>query len=192
MNLLAPLLTLETVRLNLDVVSRKRLYEEAGLVFETSAGLSHTEAFDALFAREKLGSTCLGSGCALPHGRVEGITEPAAVFLRTAAPLSLDAPDGRPVQLFLCLLIPENDDGMYLKILREAACLFGNKPLPIFRCIAMFFIILGSTLKLDLVWQLADFFNGIMVIPNLIAVIGLAKVVSNALNDFDEKGQLKA
>jgi PTS system nitrogen regulatory IIA component len=56
-------------------------------------------------------------------------TEPAAVFLRTAAPLSLDAPDGRPVQLFLCLLIPENDDGMYLKILREAACLFGNKPL---------------------------------------------------------------
>ena len=50
------------------------------------------------------------------------ITEPAAVFLRTAAPLSLDAPDGRPVQLFLCLLIPENDDGMYLKILREAAC----------------------------------------------------------------------
>ena len=115
MNLLAPLLTLETVRLNLDVVSRKRLYEEAGLVFETSAGLSHTEAF--------------GSGCALPHGRVEGITEPAAVFLRTAAPLSLDAPDGRPVQLFLCLLIPENDDGMYLKILREAACLFGNKPL---------------------------------------------------------------
>ena len=64
MNLLAPLLTLETVRLNLDVVSRKRLYEEAGLVFETSAGLSHTEAFDALFAREKLGSTCLGSGCA--------------------------------------------------------------------------------------------------------------------------------
>ena len=68
MNLLAPLLTLETVRLNLDVVSRKRLYEEAGLVFETSAGLSHTEAFDALFAREKLGSTCLGSGCALPHG----------------------------------------------------------------------------------------------------------------------------
>ena len=56
----------------------------------------------------------------------------------------------------------------------------------------MFFIVLGSTLKLDLVWQLADFFNGIMVIPNLIAVIGLAKVVSNALNDFDEKGQLKA
>ena len=66
MNLLAPLLTLETVRLNLDVVSRKRLYEEAGLVFETSAGLSHTEAFDALFAREKLGSTCLAAAARFP------------------------------------------------------------------------------------------------------------------------------
>ena len=80
MNLIAPLLTLETIRLNLNVVSRKRLYEEAGLVFESSVGISHTDAFDALFAREKLGSTCVGSGCAIPHGRVSGITEPAAVF----------------------------------------------------------------------------------------------------------------
>ena len=104
MNLIAPLLTLETIRLNLNVVSRKRLYEEAGLVFESSVGISHTDAFDALFAREKLGSTCVGSGCAIPHGRVSGITEPAAVFLRATTPLSLDAPDGRPVQLFLCLL----------------------------------------------------------------------------------------
>lgn len=129
MNLLAPLLTLETVRLNLDVVSRKRLYEEAGLVFESSTGISHTEAFDALFAREKLGSTCVGSGCAIPHGRISGISEPAAVFLRSASPLNLDAPDGRPVQLFLCLLIPDDDSSNYLKILRETAALFSCKPL---------------------------------------------------------------
>ena len=115
MNLLAPLLTLETVRLNLDVVSRKRLYEEALAARDVEV--------------EANGFKSKQRCCALPHGRVEGINEPAAVFLRTAAPLSLDAPDGRPVQLFLCLLIPENDDGMYLKILREAACLFGNKPL---------------------------------------------------------------
>lgn len=129
MNLLAPLLTLETVRLNLDVSSRKRLYEEAGLVFESSAGISHTEAFEALFARERLGSTCVGAGCALPHGRIAGITEPALVFLRTVVPLQLDALDGRPVRLFLCLLIPENDDGQYLRILRETAAAFADKPL---------------------------------------------------------------
>lgn len=129
MNLIAPLLTLETIRLNLNVVSRKRLYEEAGLVFESSVGISHTDAFDALFAREKLGSTCVGNGCAIPHGRVSGITEPAAVFLRATTPLSLDAPDGRPVQLFLCLLIPDDDNESYLKILRETASLFSCKPL---------------------------------------------------------------
>ena len=71
-------------------------------MFESSSGVPHTEAFDALFAREKLGSTCLGAACAIPHGRVSGIDKPCAVFLRTSAPLALDAPDGRAVQLFLC------------------------------------------------------------------------------------------
>ena len=56
----------------------------------------------------------------------------------------------------------------------------------------MCFVVLGSALKLDLVWELADFFNGIMVFPNLLALIGLSKVVSKALDDFDEKGRLKA
>ena len=108
-NLLAPLLTLGTVRLGLDVASRKRLYEEAGLMFESSAGVPHTEAFDALFAREKLGSTCLGAACAIPHGRVSGIDKPCAVFLRTAAPLALGAPHGRAVQLFRGTLLPDGD-----------------------------------------------------------------------------------
>ena len=56
----------------------------------------------------------------------------------------------------------------------------------------MCFVVLGSALKLDLVWELADFFNGIMVFPNLLALIGLAKIVSKSLEDFDEKGRLKA
>ena len=69
--------------------------------------------------------------------------------------------------------------------------LFGNKALTPYRIAVMAFVILGSTLKLDLVWELADFFNGIMVFPNLIALIGLSKVVSEALNHFDEQGRLK-
>jgi len=47
-------------------------------------------------------------------------------------------------------------------------------------------------LKLDLVWELSDFFNGIMVFPNLIALIGLAKLVSKALDEMDEEGRIKA
>ncbi|EJX02773.1 PTS IIA-like nitrogen-regulatory protein PtsN [gut metagenome] len=127
MNLIAPLITLETVRLNLDVISRKRLYEEASLLFESSAGVSHTEAFDALIARERLGSTCVGGGCAIPHGRLKEISEPIVVFLRTTNPISLDALDGRPVQLFICLLIPDDDNDDYLKLLRETAALFSDK-----------------------------------------------------------------
>ncbi len=127
MNLIAPLVTLETVRLNLNVISRKRLYEEASLLFESSAGVSHTSAFDALIARERLGSTCVGGGCAIPHGRLAEISEPIVVFLRTAEPIALDALDGRPVQLFMCLLIPDNDNDEYLKLLRETAALFSDK-----------------------------------------------------------------
>ena len=69
--------------------------------------------------------------------------------------------------------------------------LFGNKGLAPYRVTVMAFVVLGSVLKLDLVWELADFFNGIMVFPNLIAIIGLSKVVSEALNHFDDQGRLK-
>lgn len=69
--------------------------------------------------------------------------------------------------------------------------LFGSKGLTPYRLLVMAFIVLGSTLKVDLVWELADTFNGLMVFPNLIALIGLAKVVSKALDDYEEDGTLK-
>ena len=70
--------------------------------------------------------------------------------------------------------------------------LFGVKGLTPYRVIVMLFVVLGSVLKLDLVWELADFFNGIMVFPNLLALIGLSKVVADSLKNFDEQGRLKA
>lgn len=122
MNHFAPYITLETVRIGLEVSSRKRLFEEAASLFEVAYGVAHDEVFDALNARERIGSTCVGSGCGLPHGRLAGITEPALVFLRTSEPLALDAPDGRPVSLFFCLLVPEEgDQSAYLALLKELA-----------------------------------------------------------------------
>ena len=70
--------------------------------------------------------------------------------------------------------------------------LFGRKRLTPYRLIVVAFVIAGSVLKLDLVWELSDFFNGIMVFPNLIALIGLAKLVSKALDEMDEEGRIKA
>lgn len=70
--------------------------------------------------------------------------------------------------------------------------LFGLKGLTPYRIIVIVFVVVGSVLKLNLVWELADFFNGIMVFPNLIALIGLGKVVSKALDEIDEEGRLKS
>lgn len=69
--------------------------------------------------------------------------------------------------------------------------LFGSKGLTPYRLLVMAFIVLGSTLKVDLVWELADTFNGLMVLPNLIALIGLAKVVSKSLDEYEKDGTLK-
>ena len=63
--------------------------------------------------------------------------------------------------------------------------LFGTKGTTPYRLIVMGFIVLGSVLQVDLVWELADMFNGLMVLPNLIALIGLSKIVSMALRDYD-------
>ena len=64
--------------------------------------------------------------------------------------------------------------------------LFGTKGTTPYRLIVMGFIVLGSVLQVDLVWELADMFNGLMAFPNLIALIGLAKVVSKALDEFEQ------
>lgn len=82
--------------------------------------------------------------------------------------------------------------GWYFFGAQNIKYLFGVKALTAYRVLVMAFVILGSSLRLGLVWELADFFNGIMVFPNLIALIGLAKVVSKALDDFDEADMIKA
>ena len=65
--------------------------------------------------------------------------------------------------------------------------LFGRKALTPYRLVVMGFIVLGATLKVTLVWELADLFNGLMVLPNLVALIGLAKIVSKSLDDYENR-----
>jgi len=62
--------------------------------------------FDSLFARERLGSTGLGQGLAIPHGRIKGLKEAVGAFVRLAQPVPFDAPDGKPVSLVFLLLVP--------------------------------------------------------------------------------------
>ncbi|MCD0503106.1 PTS sugar transporter subunit IIA [Bordetella petrii] len=129
MNHLSRILPAGNVVLDMQATSKKRAFEQAGLLFENNHGLARTIVFDSLFARERLGSTALGQGVAVPHGRVKGLEEPLAAFIRLAQPVPFDAPDGQPVTVLMCLLVPETATQQHLDILAELAQLMSNKAL---------------------------------------------------------------
>jgi PTS system nitrogen regulatory IIA component len=129
MNLIAQLLTPSHVIVELDAASKKRVFEQVGLLFENTLHITHNQVFDSLFAREKLGSTGLGQGVAIPHGRIKGLRDAAAAFIRMKEPIPFDAPDGRPVSLICVLLVPEKATDLHLQILSELAQMFSDKNL---------------------------------------------------------------
>jgi PTS system nitrogen regulatory IIA component len=121
MNRLASILSPAQVLVQVDVSSKKRAFEEAGLLFETLHGLSRALVTDSLFSRERLGSTGLGHGVAIPHGRIKGLKSPMAAVLQLAQPIGFDAPDEQPVSLLIFLLVPEAATQKHLEILSEIA-----------------------------------------------------------------------
>ncbi len=127
MNLIAKLLPLSNVQIDLDASSKKRVFEQSGIMFENNQGIARSTVFDSLFAREKLGSTGLGQGVAIPHGRIKGLKEAVGAFLRLAAPVQFDAPDGKPVSLLFVLLVPEQATEQHLQILSELAQMFSDR-----------------------------------------------------------------
>lgn len=128
MNPLTNILSAEQVMLDLEAGSKKRVFEQAGMLFENYLGLARAIVFDSLFAREKLGSTGLGQGIAIPHGRIKGLKQAAGAFLRLSTPVPFDSPDGRPVNLLFVLLVPEQATEQHLQILSELAQRFADKP----------------------------------------------------------------
>lgn len=128
MNPLTNLLPASQVLLDFDASSKKRVFEQAGMLFESHLGLARSVVFDSLFAREKLGSTGLGQGIAIPHGRIKGLKQAAGAFLRLATPVPFDSPDGRPVNLLFILLVPEQATEEHLQILSELAQRFSERP----------------------------------------------------------------
>ena len=129
MSLVSKILTLSHVSLDLQASSKKRLFEQAGLLFENLDGIARSLVFDSLFARERLGSTGLGQGVAIPHGRIKGLKEAIGAFVRLAQPVPFDAPDGGPVSLVFVLLVPEKATEKHLQILSELAQMFSDKAL---------------------------------------------------------------
>ena len=127
MNLIAPLLPVSNVMLDVDVSSKKRVFEQVGLRFENNHNIARSQVFDSLFAREKLGSTGLGQGVAIPHGRIKGLKEARGALVRMKQPVPFDAPDGQAVGLIFVLLVPDRATDIHLQILSELAQMFSDK-----------------------------------------------------------------
>lgn len=129
MNRLASILPSTQVLVGVDATSKKRAFEEAGLLFEGLHGLSRALITDSLFARERLGSTGLGHGVAIPHGRIKGLKAPMAAVFQLVRPIGFDAPDEQPVNLLIFLLVPEAATQQHLEVLSEIAELLSNSEL---------------------------------------------------------------
>lgn len=127
MSLISKILAPDCVMLDSESASKKRVFEHVGILFENTLGIARSEVFDSLFAREKLGSTGLGQGVAIPHGRVKGLRDAAAAFVKMTTPIPFDAPDGQPVKFIFVLLVPERATDLHLQILGELAQMFSEQ-----------------------------------------------------------------
>ena len=127
MSLIGNILPVSHIVLDLEVSSKKRLFEEAGLLLESESGLSRAAVFECLFAREKLGTTALGHGVAIPHGRHAEVQAATGAFIRLKEAVDFDAPDNKPVSLVFVLLVPESATGEHLEILSHLAERFADK-----------------------------------------------------------------
>lgn len=124
---IAKILAANNVVLDLEVSSKKRAFEQAGLIFENNCGIARSVVSDNLFARERLGSTGLGHGVAVPHGRIKGLKAPLAAFVRLKDPIPFESHDGQPVSLLVFLLMPDQVTQQHLEILSEIAEMFSDE-----------------------------------------------------------------
>ncbi len=124
------LLSPERIACNSQATSKKRVLEQAGaLLASGQKELSQGEIFNSLLARERLGSTGLGRGVALPHGRVEGCEQPGVALLKLEHTIDYDSLDGQPVDLVCALLVPQEATEEHLQLLSQMAEMFRDSQL---------------------------------------------------------------
>ncbi len=126
MNLISRHLHASHIVLDAPYVNKKRAFEAIAQLFEDHNKLARSAAYDALFTRERMGSTGLGQGVAIPHGRVKGLKDTLCAVIRLATPIPFEAPDNAPVQLMVVLMVPENANQKHLDLLGELAGLLSS------------------------------------------------------------------
>lgn len=125
---LSQLLTQDRVLFEPDISSKKRTIEALS---EALAGentqVTSQEIFDALFSRERLGSTGLGGGVAIPHGRLASIDTPLVAAMKLSQPVDFDAVDQKPVDIVIALLVSEQANESHLEVLAILGEMLSNK-----------------------------------------------------------------
>ena len=106
---------------------KKALEQIANLIAREVPDLEMQVVFEALIAREKLGSTGFGNGIAIPHCRLKGCTSPISALMHLDAPIDFDAIDGAPVDLLFVLLVPEAATDAHLELLRQIASMLDRE-----------------------------------------------------------------
>lgn len=118
----------ERARCSADITSKKRVLELLSeLISESSEDLEARDVFNCLFSREKLGSTGLGQGVAIPHGRMPEVTAAVGAAVTLQSGVDFDAPDGQPVDLVVGLIVPEKSTEEHLHILAKLAEAFSDE-----------------------------------------------------------------
>jgi len=125
---IANLITLDRVSCDNNAKSKKKVLEAlSSLLVSASADLSAEEIFESLINRERLGSTGLGHGVALPHARLPGREKAVGAFIKLDQPVDFDAIDNQPTDLLFCLLVPDHFTDEHLEILSQLATIFSDK-----------------------------------------------------------------
>jgi PTS system nitrogen regulatory IIA component len=127
MNPLGELLAPDDIRLDVDVSTKEQLLRQIASLLAARQHLAEGPILDGMTAREQLGSTGVGHGVAIPHARMTQCGTAAAVFVRTKVGIPFDAPDGRPVSVFLGLIVPNMANERHLQLLATAASMLSDR-----------------------------------------------------------------
>ncbi|QDQ29209.1 PTS sugar transporter subunit IIA [Chitinimonas arctica] len=121
LNTLAHICPPENILLDPPVRNQRELFEYTARYLQNRFDLPADRIATRLAERERMGTTGLGQGVAIPHARLNGLKTALALFIRTPHPIAFDAPDGKPVGEFLLLLVPEHANKEHLQLLADAA-----------------------------------------------------------------------
>lgn len=125
--LISDLLTLETIIPDLKATGKKQALQELASYASAQLGIEDRLILDVLLERERLGSTGVGEGVAIPHGKLLQLDKIYLLFARLVKPIPFDSCDNRPVDLMCLLLTPENAGGDHLTALAKVSRLFRNQ-----------------------------------------------------------------